>query len=92
MLIKFGWMHGAPYRGYGYVPLRFGENIVRRMGTQQQLLVKSWTPYRGNGYILLRCRCVCVLGGGGEGNVIRRMGTQHNNILIKFCNLKGDTV
>ena len=24
--------------GYGYVPLRFGEgNVVRRMGTQQQL-------------------------------------------------------
>ena len=42
---------------------------------------------------------MCVWGGeggrGGEGwagNVIRRMGTQHNNILIKFCNLKGDTV
>ena len=25
-----------PYRGYGYVPLRFGGNVVRRMGTQQQ--------------------------------------------------------
>ena len=22
--------------GYGYVPLRFGGNVVRRMGTQQQ--------------------------------------------------------
>ena len=29
---------GAPYRGYGYVPLRFGGNVVRRMGTQQQQL------------------------------------------------------
>ena len=29
-------MHGAPYRGYGYVPVRFGGNVVRRMGTQQQ--------------------------------------------------------
>ena len=19
----YGWMHGAPYRGHGYVPLRF---------------------------------------------------------------------
>ena len=28
--------NGAPYRGYGYVPLRFGANVVRRMGTQQQ--------------------------------------------------------
>ncbi|MEW8088334.1 MAG: hypothetical protein AB2784_01800, partial [Candidatus Thiodiazotropha endolucinida] len=24
------------YLGYGYVPLRFGGNAVRRMGTQQQ--------------------------------------------------------
>ena len=31
-----GRTHGAPYRGYGYVPLRFGGNVVRRMGTQQQ--------------------------------------------------------
>ena len=34
-----GRAHGAPYRGYGYVPLRFGENVVGRMGTQQQLPV-----------------------------------------------------
>ena len=27
---------GAPYRGYGYVPMRFGGNVVRRMETQQQ--------------------------------------------------------
>ena len=27
-----GWTHGAPYRGYGYVPLRFVGNVVRRMG------------------------------------------------------------
>ena len=33
----FGRTHGAPYRGYGYVPLRFGGNVVRRMGTQQQM-------------------------------------------------------
>ena len=38
-----GRTHGAPYHGYGYVPLRFrggggggGGNVVRRMGTQQQ--------------------------------------------------------
>ena len=31
-----GRTHGAPYRGYGYVPLRFGGDVVRRMGTQQQ--------------------------------------------------------
>ena len=30
-----GRTHGVPYRGYGYFPLRFGENVVRRMGTQQ---------------------------------------------------------
>ena len=46
-VILIGWTHGAPYHGYGYVPLRFrgggggggvgGEgNVVRRMGTQQQ--------------------------------------------------------
>ena len=28
-----GRTHGAPFRGYGYVPLRFGGNVVRRMGT-----------------------------------------------------------
>ena len=32
-----GRMHSAPYRGYGYVPLRFGGNVIRRTGTQQQL-------------------------------------------------------
>ena len=33
-----GRTHSAPYRGYGYVPLRFGGggDVVRRMGTQQQ--------------------------------------------------------
>ena len=35
-VILLGRTHGAPYRGYGYVPLRFGGNVVRRMGTQQQ--------------------------------------------------------
>ena len=30
-----GRTHGAQYRGYRYVPLRFGGNVVRRMGTQQ---------------------------------------------------------
>ena len=32
-----GWTHSAPYRGYGYASLRFGGNVVRRMGTQQQV-------------------------------------------------------
>ena len=39
MFFFFGRTHGAPYRGYGYLPLRFGGgggNVVRRMGTQQQ--------------------------------------------------------
>ena len=46
-------MHGAPsYRGYGYVPLRFGGGgggggrggtLDRRMGTQQQLLIKFYS-------------------------------------------------
>ena len=31
-----GRMHGAQYRSYGYVPLMFGGNVIRRMGTQQQ--------------------------------------------------------
>ena len=34
-ILSIGWTHGAPYRGYGYVPLRFVGNVVRRMGTQQ---------------------------------------------------------
>ena len=39
-----GQTHGAPYSGYGYVPLRFGggggggvENFVRRIGTQHRV-------------------------------------------------------
>ena len=36
-----GRTHGAPYRGYGYVTLRFGGNVVRRMGTQQRVSMKS---------------------------------------------------
>ena len=31
-----GKTHSAPYSGYRYVPLRFGRNVIRRMGTQQQ--------------------------------------------------------
>ena len=31
-----GRTHGAPFRGYGYVPLRNGGNVVTRIGTQQQ--------------------------------------------------------
>ena len=34
---SIGRTHGAPYRGYGYVPLRFGGNVVRRIRTQQQV-------------------------------------------------------
>ena len=30
-------------RGYGYVLLRFGGNVVRRMGTQQQRLIKVYS-------------------------------------------------
>ena len=45
----YGWgngrTHGAPFRGYGYVPLRNGGNVVRRMGTQQQLRV-GWGDYK----------------------------------------------
>ena len=33
---RYGRTHGAPFRGYGYVPLRNGGNVVTRMGTQQQ--------------------------------------------------------
>ena len=41
MIKAVGRTHGAPYRGYGYVPLRLGGGgggggVVRRMGTQQQ--------------------------------------------------------
>ena len=36
-----GRTHGAPYRGYGYVPLGFGGggDVDRRMGTQQHLVL-----------------------------------------------------
>ena len=41
-----GRTHGAPYCGYGHVPLRFGGNVFMRMETQQQLRillgVSSW--------------------------------------------------
>ena len=49
-----GRTHGAPYRGYGYVPLSFGGggggvggggNIVRRMGTQQHLVCLHFPNY-----------------------------------------------
>ena len=45
MELIYGRTHGAPYRGYGYVPLRFGGNVVRRMGTQQHGI----NLYRGGG-------------------------------------------
>ena len=45
---------GPPFRGYGYVPLRNGGNVVTRIGTQQQPLghfdsdfigiMLSWLP------------------------------------------------
>ena len=35
-ILHYGRTHGAPFRGYGYVPLRNGGNVVTRMGTQQQ--------------------------------------------------------
>ena len=38
-LLYLGRTHGALYRSYGYVLLRFGGNVVRRMGTQQQRLL-----------------------------------------------------
>ena len=38
---RVGQTHGAPYRGYGYVPLRYGEGggVVRIMGTQKRVFV-----------------------------------------------------
>ena len=37
-----GRTHGAPYRSYGYVPLRFeGWDVARRMGTHQQQQANS---------------------------------------------------
>ena len=35
-IYSLGRTHGAPCRSYGCVPLRFGEDVVRRMGTKQQ--------------------------------------------------------
>ena len=37
-----GRTHGAPFRGYGYVPLRNGGNVVTRIGTQQQQQRKAY--------------------------------------------------
>ena len=42
-IIGDGRTHGAPFRGYGYVPLRNGGNVVTRMGTQQQLFIILFT-------------------------------------------------
>ena len=38
---KNGQTHGAPFCGYGYVQLRNGGNVVRRMGTQQLPSIKQ---------------------------------------------------
>ena len=42
-MVKNGQTHGTPYCGHGYVPLRFGGegNIIMRMGTQQQHMIKG---------------------------------------------------
>ena len=38
----YGRTHGAPYCGHGYFPLRCGENVVMRIGTQQQHMCLSY--------------------------------------------------
>ena len=38
-----GRTHGALYCGHGYVPLRCGENVVLRTGTQQQSWLSGWS-------------------------------------------------
>ena len=35
-------MNGVPYDGHGYVPLKFGETVVMRMGTQQPRQLCKW--------------------------------------------------
>ena len=50
VIVINGRTHGAPFRGYGYVPLRNGGNVVTRMGTQQQQVIVTIYNY---GYRLL---------------------------------------
>ena len=43
--IAHGRMHGAPYSGHAYVSLRFGENVLMIIGTQQQQRDHSQLSY-----------------------------------------------
>ena len=62
-----GRTHGAPFRGYGYVPLRNGGNVVTRIGTQQQNKQwRDWTDAR-RPIPRLWIRSAGVRGGGGGG-------------------------
>ena len=47
---NYGRTHGAPFRGYGYVPLRNGGNVVRRMGTQQNYVEFRKTDWTSPSY------------------------------------------
>ena len=66
--------HGAPYCGYGYVPLRLGWG-----GGGQKLYLFCSDARRP----ILRPWIHSPEVGGGGGNVVRRMGTQQQFILFK---------
>ena len=78
-----GRTHGAPYCGHGYVPLRFGGNVVMRMGTQQQ---RTSVPGAVNyGYVPL----------SHLGNIVMRIKQQQHkqtklNPGLSSLNWRGD--
>ena len=78
--------HGARYCGHEYVPLRFGGNVIMRMGTQpqQQILIGNGrtlgAPYCGHGYVPLRF----------WGNVVMRMGTEQQLLTGTNVNISNE--
>ena len=64
--------HGGPYHGYGYVPLKFVGNVVRRIGTQQQhYCIQSDIAAMHSPYSLVRS--------GGRGG-----GSSDAMVLVNF--------
>ena len=72
VLLSIGRTHGSPDRGYGYIPQRFGGNVVRRMGTQQE---KFYYPLMPRSF-LTGCVCVCVCGGGGRHRAVATLNLE----------------
>ena len=70
-MFYIGRTHGVPYRSYGYVPLRLGGNVVRRMGTQQQQQQQL---------------CFMYVLGGWKGLIVVKKGTNKQNVIVIYIN------